>query len=834
MTPIQGLSESEVVARRQRGEGNDVKFETSRSYADIVRSNALTFFNVVLFTIGAILVLVGRPNDAITSVGIITLNTIISIYQEIRAKRKLDEIALLTRPQVTVMREGQETTIDPAELVRGDILVVRPGDQIVVDGEILGEGRIEVDESLLTGESDLVLKQAGDAVLSGSFCVTGSAKFEAQKVGAESFANKLTAGARAFRVSLTPLQIETNFLVRVLMLVALFFGFLLFVSSLIYETPLVRNAQIAAVIIGLVPNGLFLMIAVAYAMGGVRMAGQGALIQQSNAVESLSHLDVLCTDKTGTLTANRIRYHNVCPIGVSESALKRKLADFASSASVTNRTSQAIIEGLGGKRRQVVDEVTFSSDRKWSGLAFDDHDLRGVYVLGAIEMLQSHLPSNTDLSNQVRAWADEGLRVLLFAHNPDVTRLHDAHDEPSLPPLTPLGLLSFSDELRPQVQETIAGFTQAGVRLKVISGDSPDTVVALAKQAGLPRDIRGISGPELERMGEAQFAQVADEVTVFGRITPVQKEKLVDALRQRKQHVAMIGDGVNDVLSLKKADVGIAMQSGSDATRGVADIILLNDSFAALLPAFLEGQRIVNGMGDILRLFLSRSFGLALMIAAVAIVGVGFPSVPTHGTLYAFLTVAIPVFFLALWARPARPKQSFIQDVIPFVAPAALSVMAFGLIVYAMVYFGVMRDLLPVPVTQAQLNSFETYAGYPLTSGDALKEEAAGLVARTFLTTFSVLAGIVLVLFVAPPIRFLAGIKPLSDDKRPVILAVGTLLLFIFILAVEPVRSFFELILLRPLDYLAIIGAVVLWTFVLRYTWRAHVFERFLGLQIED
>jgi len=417
------------------------------------------------------------------------------------------------------------------------------------------------------------------------------------------------------------------------------------------------------------------------------------------------------------------------------------------------------------------------------------------------------------------------------AHNPAVTSLHDDQGEPSLPELTPLGLLSFGDELRPQVQETIAGFAEAGIRLKVISGDSPDTVTALAKQAGLPHDLTAVSGPDLAKMDEAQFAQAADDATVFGRITPEQKERLVDALRQRKQYVAMIGDGVNDVLSLKKAHVGIAMQSGSGATRGVADLILLNDSFAALLPAFTEGQRIVNGMGDILRLFLSRSFSLALLIAALAIIVVGFPTTPPNEALVSLLGVGIPTFFLALWAHPAQPGKSLLSRVQPFIAPAVFSIMAFGLVLYSLYFLSVFREVFPVQVTQGDIKAFEVYAGHPITSGDEVKEAAAGIVGRTVLTLFRTLAGIVLVLFVAPPIKFFVADRQLSLDKRPAFLATGLLILLVLVVVVTPLREFFQLVLLRPVDYLIIGATVILWALIVRAAWRSRVLERFLALE---
>jgi cation-transporting ATPase E len=597
MTEITGLTEAEAQLRRRRGEGNNVQLQTSRSYSDIVRQNVFAFINIILFAIGVILISIGRVEDAIVSVLIILMNVVIGVAQEIRAKRKLDRIALLTRPKVAMIREGEEKVVDPAEVVVGDILIARPGDQIVVDGEILGDGSIEVDESLLTGESDLILKGSGSKVLSGSFCVTGTARYEAKKVGRESYANQLTADARKFRLVQTPLQKDVDFVIRLLTLLAIFIGLLLLISAVLLAIPFMRSVQMAAVIAGLVPNGLFLMLVVAYAMGAVRIVRSGALVQQSNSVESLSYVNVLCLDKTGTLTTNRIRLNDILPIGIEKDSLKSILGDFASSASVVNRTTEAIVDVLKGQRREVRDEVPFSSERRWSGLIIDDRDLQGAYVLGAVETLLPQMSNHPEIKSQLAEWAGAGLRVLMFASNPDEKSLYASDKDVRLPPkLTPLGLLSFKDELRPDMKETLEGFSKAGITLKVISGDHPETVAALVKQAGLPCDFDLItSGIQLEQMDESAFHNEIEHRTIFGRVSPFMKEKMVQALRGLGYYVAMIGDGVNDVLSLKKANLGIAMQSGSAATRSVADMILLNDSFEALPHAFLEGQRIING-----------------------------------------------------------------------------------------------------------------------------------------------------------------------------------------------------------------------------------------------
>lgn len=541
MDSIFGLTESEVQARRKQGLGNDTATGPSRSYWDIAQANLFTLFNNILFILGVALISLGRYSDALTSVGLGLVNALISTFQEIRAKRQLDQIALVNNPKVTVVRDGREKVIGPAELVKGDVVQVNAGDQIVVDGVMVREGTLEMDESLLTGEPDLIRKQAGDSLFSGSFCVTGSGYFEAQKVGAESFANQLTATARHFQVSQTPLQQNINLVVRVVMLVVAVMSLIILVEALLEGLPAVRLVQVVAVLSGQVPYGQFLMIVVAYALGASTIAKQGALVQQVNAIESLSNINVLCTDKTGTLTANRLLFHDVYPLNsVTPEVLKTQLGNFARSASTGHVTSEAIIAGTPGTQQSVVDEVAFASARKWSALAFGEtadsgQSLRGVYVLGAVEMLSPYLPPETvepgsPLSRQLQTWSAQGLRVLLFAHNSEVTRLHNEKGQPQLPPLTPLALVSLSDELRPQAKETIAAFRQLGLELKVISGDNPQTVAVLAKQAGFPPEMKLVSGPELAKMSQAEFDQAADEAAIFGRITPEQKEQLVESL----------------------------------------------------------------------------------------------------------------------------------------------------------------------------------------------------------------------------------------------------------------------------------------------------------------
>jgi cation-transporting ATPase E len=620
----------------------------------------------------------------------------------------------------------------------------------------------------------------------------------------------------------------------VLMLVAMFFGLLLAISALLSDIPLMRSVQAASVIAGLVPNGLFFMVIVAYAMGAVRIMSRGALVQQANSVESLSNVNVLCMDKTGTLTANKINYRDVYPVGIDKSALEPLLADFARSASVTNRTGEAISQALGGTPRHILDEVPFSSSRKWSALTISDEARRGVYVMGALEVLESYLNAAVDtLQAQAETWSDQGLRVVLFAYNPETLYLHDTQRKPVLPELTPLGLVCFSDELRPEVKETLSGFARAGINLKIISGDNPHTVAALAKQAGLPGDLKPISGAELDAMTAAEFEQAALEHNIFGRITPLQKEQLVETLRQRGYYVAMIGDGVNDMLSLKKANLGIAMESGSSATRSVADMVLLGDSFSALPPAFLEGQRIVSGMRDILRLYMARAVQLVLLILAASVVGVGFPYIPKHISLVAGLTIGLPTFALAVWARPDTERRGLILSVLHFAFPAGIVTFLFALFLYVFTFNSIVNEGRKIDVLKEDVASFQKYAGidYGIYTEDQFVYEVAVLFSQSVLTAFSILVGLGLVLFVEPPYRWFVGGDKYSGDKRPMLLCFVMLALFVGVMAVPRWRQFWELLPLEPIDYGIVITATVVWAFVLRYVWRARLFERFLHLE---
>lgn len=897
---VRGLSEVEVQQKRAQGFGNPPPPPTSRTYTQIIRENAFTFINGVIFFLGAALYLVGRPTDAVLSVGIISMNILVSVVQEIRAKRTLDRIALLTRPKATVIREGKPEQVGPEELVLGDVLYAAPGDQIVLDGK-LAQGKMAVDESPLTGESNPVPKQKDDEVYSGSFCVNGSAFYVAEKVGSDSLANQITAGAKQFRRILTPLQSQVVLIVRVMLLIVIYLEVLVVLHAVLASVNLPDAIQHSTLIAGLVPNGLFLSISIAYALGAVRIVRFGVLVQQANAIESLSNVNVLCLDKTGTLTTNRLQVNGLHPLAAPETELAQILGDMTANATTLNKTSEAIAEKFHGRKRQVTGEIPFSSARKWSAIAFGDgergsgdgrqgtgdegrrtkdegrgerteerglrtegetrsrrqeagsrgqmrsntsgagdgrgtteeqftasnqeritHD--GIFAMGAPEMLQPFLPDADylddnpawrDIVIQTQELAEQGLRVLLVVYHRSA-ELKDEGDASSLPTgMTPLGLVSIRDELRPEAREALNNFSEAGVRPKIISGDNPETVAALAKQAGL-KDAKLVSGMDLEKMDAAHFQQAAREAVIFGRITPQQKEKLVRALRADGNYVAMIGDGVNDVLSLKQANLGIAMQSGTQATRAVADLVLMEDSFGALAPAVTEGQRIVNGMQDILRLYLTRIATMAMVILSALAIGI-FPLELRQGSLVTLFSVGIPSVLLAIWARPgAVERGSLAGRLFHFILTPVMVTTLLSLLLF---YGTLAAELL----RQGAPNLAE--------SADGPLYAAALLTAQSTLVSFLVFVGLLTVVFVEPPTEWWTGGEEFGGDWKPTILAGILTVLFFVIVFVKPLREIFALSELGAPELGAAVLLAVVWMMLVRWLWRKRLLAKYLGVK---
>jgi cation-transporting P-type ATPase E len=793
--PDVGLTAAEVEERLQDGRYNAAPPKTGRTYSRIFFDNLFTLVHMILLTIAGVLIMLGFFGDAVVTAGLVVANVTVGVFQEARAKRKLDRVALLLRPEARVIRDGREQIVAPEEIVQDDVLIAESGDQFLVDGEVVQGGPVSVDESLLTGESDLVSKRPGDSVYSGSYCMTGSVRYLATKVGQESVVNEMTIGARSYRNVRTPLQREVALIIQVMLVMAA--GLALQIVNQYrggdLDLPFGDSVRAAAVIFGLVPQGLVFMVTVTYAMAAVRLAGRGLLIQRMNAVESTSHVDVLCVDKTGTLTTNRLFVDQLLPNEISEDELRSRLGVLVASVSNRNRTAEALLDACPSKPRELRLEIPFSSEWKWSGATFVGDDDPRTVVFGAPEVFDALIATPPGLEEHARDLTEQGLRVLLVAASDMPLSEYPEGSLPELPTsLRVLGLVSIRDELRHDARETIDHFRQAGIQPKVISGDHPGTVAVLARQAGLDGASEPVSGYDIDELNDYELEQVALETNVFGRITPRQKERLVDALNRQGHYVAMIGDGVNDVLALKKSHVAMAMRSGSQVTRSVADLVLMDDSFSALPRAFQEGQRILRGMEAIIRLFLTRGFYMGLIIIGVSLLGYPFPSTPKLDTLLALLTIGIPILALAFWATPGDTPQRILRSASHFVVPAAFVTAALGISIY-IVALEITEDLF---------------------------------VARTVLVTASVLAGIMLVAFVNPPHRWFAIVEPSTGDWRPAAVAAAMVLGYVLILLIPPIREFYELEILSPAAYAAIAGALVIWLIVLRGVWRLQLIAR--------
>ena len=821
---LEGLTEAEASARHARGEGNTATAGTSRSYRAILRANVFTFFNNLLFGIGVALLLLDRTNDAVISVGLGLINSVISSVQEIGAKRKLDRLRLLHRGSSLVVRDGMERAVPAEQIVRGDLIHVRSGDQIVVDGPLVTGHRLECDESLLTGESEPVVKHEGDVLLSGSSCLAGDGFQRAQGVGAASHVQNLTVVARGWTSEPTPLQRRINQIVRTVMLVVTLLTATILVQATLYDLSFLQVVKDAAVLSGLIPYGLFLLVAVAYSTGAAKVAGRGALVQRVNAVEALSNVDVLCTDKTGTLTSGKLELEQLHPLGAEAAAdVRQMLGSFARSVQAGNATTTALVDALPGQAFPIREEVPFSSARRWSGVSGERQ-----YVLGAIDRLAPALAAPEPLRAQAAGWTSRGYRVLLFATASEPGQsLFDPAGTPRLPPLQGLALVVLRDELRPHVQQVLRELQDTGVRVKVVSGDDPDTVAALAAQVGL-HDTAPISGADLDELSPAEFDRAVDQRSVFGRIAPDQKHRIVDALRRQGHYTAMIGDGVNDIPSLKRAHVAVAMQSGSAVTRDIADLVLLSDSFAALTAAQHQGRVIISGISTSLNLFLARVATSTLIIIVVAVLGLGFPYEPAQVALTLF-TVGLPTFFLTRWAPPQRFDPRMVGSLARFVGPAALVTATFAVAIYVVVYqlveVGIGRSAVPVEVLQ----KFSAYTGI---SGTDVRftDAAATVTAQTSLSTFTAVTAFILILFLAPPWRFFAGWTQPVRDKRPALLVLCLFLVFTIVLVIPSAARYFAL--LPPFKVLVpiILIAVPAWFLVLRGMWRHRILERILDL----
>jgi len=658
--PELGLTTAEVAERVALGQVNDVPAAPTRTVAQIVRANVLTRFNAILGAMLAIILVVGPLQDALFGLVLIA-NAAIGIVQELRAKRTLDRLTVLTAPKAAVVRDGTVRQVDVGDVVLDDVLDVGARSQIVVDGEMVRSSGLEVDESLLTGESEAVDKAPGDEVLSGSFVAAGAGRYRATRVGAEAYAVRLAEDARRFSLTRSELRAGIDTILTYVTIAIVPTAALLFFSQLRARDSW-RAAASGAVAgtVAMVPEGLVLLTSLAFAVAVVRLARRNVLVQQLPAVEGLARVDMLCIDKTGTLTEGTLSVQRIEPIDDDELAFGQVLAALAAADPSPNATTNAIAARFSDAPGwHAADSVPFSSSRKWSASAFDGH---GAWFLGAPDVMLAVVNDAESLREHVREIADQGHRVLLVAKA-------SALAEEQLPAdLEPAGLVVLGDRPRPDAADTLRYFAEQDVTVKVISGDDPRTVAAIATRLGLEGASDPVDARDLPDDVD-ELAGVLESHSVFGRVTPQQKRAMVQALQSHGHTVAMTGDGVNDALALKDADIGIAMGSGSDATRAVAQLVLLDSTFDSLPPVVAEGRRVLGNIERTSGLYLNKTVYAMLISLATGVLGFVFPFLPRHLTLIGAITIGIPSFFLALAPNADRFRSGFVRRVLRFAIP---------------------------------------------------------------------------------------------------------------------------------------------------------------------
>lgn len=679
-----GLSSQEVSAREAAGEVNTLPSDSSRSLWSILRANVFTLFNGIVLGCFVLLFVVGEWKDALFGFSAVA-NAIIGVVQEYRAKKALDELALIHAPVATVIRDGERREIARESVVRHDTIVVSAGDQIPADAELCEVHGLAVDESLLTGESEPVAKHVGDEVLAGSAVVAGHGIARVHRVGSEAYAAKLTQEAKRF--SLVQSEIR-NGLNRVLRWIAwLLFPVLAIVVNaqmhtiggweVALETGAWRSASVGAIgaAIAMVPLGLILMTSVAFAVGAVKLSRQQVLVQELPAVEGLARVDVICFDKTGTLTDGSFTFDAAAaPDGpVADGPWQSVLTAMARDEHA-NDTAKALASGFAGvEAATIVRSIPFSSARKWSAVVVEQRPARGTWVLGAAELVLDRSAEHQAFLDLATSRAAEGRRALLLAHTDEV--LDESACEAEVKPagLSGVAVVTLRESIRDDAASTISYFREQGVSMRVISGDDPRTVGAVAQAVGL-HDGPGFDARELPE-DPTELAEVLERERVFGRVTPEQKRAMVHALQSRDHVVAMTGDGVNDVLALKDADLGIAMGNGAAATRAVARLVLLDGRFSHLPGVVKEGRQVIANVERVSMLFLSKTAYSIFIALCFGLLVWGFPFLPRQLSALDGLTIGLPGFILALIPNPQRYRRGFLRRALEFAIPSGFIVL---------------------------------------------------------------------------------------------------------------------------------------------------------------
>jgi cation-transporting P-type ATPase E len=776
-----GLTAQQVGHQVSAGQVNDVPRRSSRPVGDIVRTNVFTRFNAIIGVLFLLIMIFGHWQDGLFG-GIIIANTAIGVIQELRAKRTLDRLAVVGETPVRVRRDGEVRELEQREIVLGDLLVLGSGDRIVVDGVVSESEGLEADESLLTGEADPVHKAPGDPMMSGSFVVAGHGAFTATKVGRDAYAATLVQEASRFSLARSDLRAGINTFLKYVTWLIVPTALLLIVSQL-RSAQSFAQAVVGAVagVVTMVPEGLVLMTSIAFAVGVVRLGRRQCLVQELPAIEVLARVDVLCVDKTGTLTEPGMDLDQLMILR-ADLPVRTALAALAETDPRPNPTMRAAVAGVladgadahhDGAGWKAATVVPFSSARKWSGAEFADD---GAWAFGAADVLLAEGDPDRDRAERLSA---SGLRVLALCRVPDGVLADRATVGWSDGVAQAAALVALRQRLRHEAPATLRYFAQQGVTVKVISGDDPASVGAIARSLGIP----GAEHPVDARTtadDPARLADLLERNSVFGRVSPRQKRAMVRALQSRGRTVAMTGDGVNDVLALKDADLGVAMGSGSGATRAVAKVVLLNDSFATLPHVVAEGRRVLGNIERVANLFLTKTVYSILLAVLVGLLHVRFPFLPRHLTLISALTIGVPAFFLALSPNLERARPGFVPRVLRFAIPAGI---ACGLATFVGYYLATINN-----TTADRLLAFAQHSSTATITLFSLAMWVLLLIAHPYnwwrIGLIIAMGAAFLIVLAVPPVRDFFALHPgnLYDDTIALAIATGTATLLTLVL----------------------------------------------------
>lgn len=658
----QGLSKEQVEQRVRDGLTNEYKSNKTKSYGQIIKEHFWTFFNILNFILAGLLIAVGAYKDLAFMV-VVIVNFMIGLIQEFSSKRTLDKLSLIVAAKVNVLREGQIKRVSVGEIVLDDVMELKMGNQICADSTVLS-GYIEVNESLITGESDVIVKHEGDYLYSGSFVVSGTAQAKVEHIGADNYANQISASAKEEKKRKSELYSTMGLILRVISFVIVPLGVMLFYKQNVILGLLPNDAVVktVAALIAMIPEGLVLMTSIAFVASTVFLAYDKTLVQDIYGIETLARADIICLDKTGTLTEGELKFDRIVPLKDVE--LETIMRNFCGATQDENATMAALREQFSPAHDYaVLGQIPFSSARKYSGVCFED---KGTYILGAADFV---FPKGFDgLKQQAEELSENGIRVIVLAHSKRLAKEQQLPEE-----LEPIAFFLLCDRVRKDAKETLEYFYKHDVQIKIISGDHPKTVAYIAEQAGVLDAQNYVDASTLKTREELERA--VSSYNIFGRVLPQQKKELICIMKEQGHQVAMMGDGVNDVLALKEANCSVAVASGSDAAKNISDIVLMDSNLKHLLHVVEDGRKIINNIQRVATLFITKTvYSVLLALATLFLFESAYPFTPLQLVITSFVTIGAPSFFLALEPQYERIKGRFIRNVLVKSLPGGLCI----------------------------------------------------------------------------------------------------------------------------------------------------------------